>query len=128
MNVQSSDFKFAIKLQDEYILAESSGNETPENMLYVYEEIIGKIIEWECERVLYIEGLLNQIPLQDMFVMWRKVFRIVDEKNINVRIAVFDRVKEDHTINIVSESLAKARGINAKVFNNLEDAITWLKS
>jgi hypothetical protein len=128
MSIQNPDFEFDITLQNEYIHAESRGTETPENMVYVYENIIKKVIEWDCDRVLYIEGFSNQIPIEDMFVEWRKIFSMVEQKNIKGRIAVFDRVMDDHTINIVSESLAKARGIDAKVFNNLEDAITWLKS
>lgn len=128
MSDQNSDFQFDIKLRDEYILAESVGTETPENMSYVYEEIIKKVIEWDCERVLYIERLSNQIPLEDMLLVWRKIFRIVEEKEINGSIAVFDEVKDDHTINVFSESLASAQGINAKVFNNLDEAVAWLKS
>jgi len=128
MRNRNSDFQFDIRLQDDYILAESIGSETPENMSYVYEEIIKKVIEWNCERVLYIEGFSNQIPLQDMLLVWRKIFRILEENKINGSIAVFDKIKDDHTINIVSESLASAQGINAKVFNNLDEAIAWLKS
>lgn len=127
MNEKNSDFKFDIKLQGEYIHAESSGTETTENMTYVYETIIEKVIEWDCDRVLYIEGFSNQISMQDMILQWRRIFNIVEQKNIEGRIAVFDKVKDDHTINIVSESLAKAQGINAKVFNNLDEAIAWLK-
>ena len=63
-----------------------------------------------------------------MLLVWRKIFRIVEEKEINGSIAVFDEVKDDHTINVFSESLASAQGINAKVFNNLDEAIAWLKS
>ena len=127
MNQHNSDFNLDIKLQDGYILAESSGTETPGNMACVYEEIINKVIEWNCSRVLYIEGFANQISMHEMFIVWNNIFRIVEENNINGRIAVYDKVKDDHTVNLVSESLASARGINAKVFNNLDKAIEWLK-
>jgi hypothetical protein len=115
-------------LQDDYILAEASGIETAEIMLKVYEEIIDKVIAWKCNQVLYIEDFSNQIPLEEMLLVWRKIFRIVEKKNVHGRIAVFDRVKDDHTINTVSESLAQAHHINARVFNNLDQAIAWLKS
>ena len=122
-----SDFKFETKLHDNYILAESSGTETAENMAYLYEEIIKKFIEWNCNRVLYIEGFTNQISLQDMFIVWRKIFRIVEEKEISGKIAVFDKNRDDHTINMISESLAAARGINARVFNDIDEAVAWLR-
>jgi hypothetical protein len=128
VNNHLPEFKFAIKLQDDYILAEASGIETADIMLKVYVEIIDKVIEWKCNQVLYIEDFSNQIPLEEMLLVWRKIFRIVEDRNIHGRIAVFDRVKDDHTINTVSESLAQAQGINARVFNKLDQAITWLTS
>jgi hypothetical protein len=121
-----TDFRFDISLKDSYILAEANGNETPENISHVYEEIIYKMIEWNCNRVLYIEHLSNQISLQDMLIMWKNVFRLVEEKNISGRIAVFDSVKDHKTINLISESLAGAQGINAKVFNDPDAALSWL--
>ncbi len=126
MSDKSSEFRFDIKLQDNYILAESYGTESPENMSHVYKEIIDKVIEWDCNRVLYVEGFTNQISLQEMFIVWQNIFRIVEEKMIKGKIAVFDRNRDDHTINMISESLAAARGINARVFNNLDDAVAWL--
>lgn len=123
---QNTDFEFNIVLQDGYILAESSGKETPENMAYVYETIIDKIIEWNCNRVLYIERFTNQIPMQDMLLVWQDIFRKVDERDVDGRIAVYDSVKEDYTINTVSESLASAHGINARLFTELDDALAWL--
>lgn len=127
MREATPDFKFDIRLQDNYIRAESTGTETPDTMIYIYEEIIKKVIEWDCNRVLYIEGLLNQISIQDMLIAWRKIFRTVEDNNISGRIAVFDRNQDDYTINLVSESLANARGIEAKVFNDIDTAIEWLK-
>jgi len=124
---KNSDFRLDIKLQDSYILAESYGTESPENMFHVYKEIINKIIEWDCNRVLYVEGFTNQISLQEMFIVWQKIFRIVEEKMIKGKIGVFDKNKDDHTVNMISESLAAARGINARVFNSFDEAVAWLK-
>ena len=122
-----SDFQLDIRLEDGYIYAESFGTETPDTMRHVYEQIVEKMIEWECNRVLYIEGFTNQISIQDMLLEWRQIFRMVEENNIKGYIAVYDKVKEDRTVNLVSESLANARGINAKVFNDLDEAKLWLK-
>jgi len=127
MSDKNSDFRFDIKLQDNYILAESYGTESPENMSHVYRQIIDKVIEWDCERVLYIEGFTNQISLQEMFIVWQQIFRIVEEKMIKGKIAVYDNNRDDHTINMISESLAAARGINARVFNNVDEAVALLK-
>lgn len=127
MQSNETDFRFDISLKDNYILAEAYGNETPENITRVYEEIIYKIIEWNCNRVLYMEHLSNQISLQDMLIMWKNIFRLVEEKNISGRIAVYDSVKDDKTVNLISESLAGARGINARVFNDPGAALDWLR-
>ena len=122
-----NDYKLEISLQGDYILAESSGIETPENMFHVYEQIINKVVEWKCNRVLYIEDFVNQISIEEMMLIWRRIFKLVQERNIDGRIAVFDRNKDDFTINMVSESLAGAQGINAKVFSNLDAALGWLR-
>jgi len=122
------DYKLEIRLQGDYILAESSGVETPENMLDVYEKIINKVIECKCNRVLYIEGFSNQISMEEMMLIWRKIFKLIEKHNIDGRIAVFDRNKDDFTINMVSESLAGAQGINAKVFSNIDNAVAWLRA
>ena len=126
MAESNTDFHLDISLRDNYILAEASGKETPENMAFVYEEIINKITEWDCDRVLYIEHFANQISLQDMLIMWQKIFRLIKEKGIDGRIAVFDSVNSDHTVNLISESLACEQGINARVFTDLDAAIAWI--
>jgi hypothetical protein len=128
MSDQNTDFEFNILLKDGYILAESSGEETPENMAYVYETIIEKIAEWNCNRVLYIEKFSNQIPMQDMLLVWQNIFRKVEDSGVAGRIAVYDSVKEDYTVNTVSESLASAHGINARVFTDLDEALAWLQA
>ena len=126
MQDQKVNFGFSIMMESDYIRAESSGEETPDIMFSVYKQIIGKILEWDCDRVLYIEGFVNQIPVEDMMLVWRKIFGLVKQKNIGGRIAVFDRVTDDLSINTISESLAKAQGIDARVFNDLDEAISWL--
>lgn len=128
MSDQNTDFEFNIVLKDGYILAESSGEETPENMAYVYETIIEKIAEWNCNRILYIEKFSNQIPMQDMLLVWQDIFRKVEDSGVAGRIAVYDSVKEDYTVNAVSESLASAHGINARVFTDLDEALAWLQA
>jgi len=123
-----NDYKLEIILQGDYILAETSGIETPENMLDVYEQIINKVIEWKCNRVLYIEGFSNQISMEEMMLVWRKIFKLVGDRDIEGRIAVFDKNKDDFSINMVSESLAGAQGINAKVFSSINNALAWLRA
>jgi len=33
-----------------------------------------------------------------MFIVWRKIFRIVEEKEISSKIAVFDKNRDEYTI------------------------------
>jgi len=117
-----------IELRDGYIHAESFGIETMAGTTALFTEIITKVIEWDCDRVLYVENYTNQIPLSEMLSMLEKVFDLVKEKGIIGRIAIYDSNINDQEINMLSGSLAGSRGINAKIFLGQEQALDWLKS
>ncbi|MCG6887345.1 MAG: hypothetical protein LJE74_09060 [Proteobacteria bacterium] len=122
------DYNFKIEQRDGYIYAESSGHETLENSRAVYESIIKKIIEWNCNKVVYIEGFENQIPISEVCVLMDTIFKEVKTAGLKVRFAFYDRNGDHDAVNLLSESLAGAQGINAKVFQNEEDAIAWIKA
>jgi hypothetical protein len=122
------DQEMTIELRDGYIHAECSGIETLARSTEVFTTIITKVIEWECDRVLYVEHYTNQIPLSEMLTMLEQVFKLVEEQGINGRIAIYDSNINDQEINMLSGSLAGSRGINAKVFLDQEQAIDWLTS
>lgn len=113
---------------DGYIRAECGGTETVENSIAIFTEIINRVVEWDCDRVLYVEHYANQIPMNEMLKMLEYVFALVRQKGINGRIAIYDSNINDRTINLLSESLAGAHGINARVFLSEEQAIDWLKA
>lgn len=122
------EHEVTIELRDGYIHAESHGIETLEGSTELFTTIISKIIEWDCDRVLYVENFTNQIPINEMLIMLEEVFKLVEEKNINGRIAIYDSNLDDLKANILSESLAESRGINARIFLDREHALDWLKS
>lgn len=122
------DQEITIELKDGYIHAESFGIETLERSTVLFTTIIEKVVEWQCDRVLYVENYTNQIPLNEMLTMLEQVFKQVEEMGIHGRIAIYDSNVNDQEINMLSESLAGSRGISAKVFLDQEQAIDWLKS
>lgn len=122
------DQEMTIELRDGYIHVESYGIETLERSTELFTTIITKVVEWDCDRVLYVENFTNQIPLSEMLSMLEQVFSLVKEKGINGRIAIYDSNTNDHEVNMLSQSLAGSRGISAKIFPDQEQALVWLKS
>ena len=74
------------------------------------------------KRLLVEEDFPNAIPDEDMV----RVVCNAPEELLDVKIAFFDRYA-DHN-NLLGEFLAGSRGINGRVFFNLEDARAWLLS
>lgn len=117
-----------MEMRDGYIRVESHGQESLENSIRLFREIINKVIDWDCDRVLYVENYTNQIPMDEMLQMLEEIFRQVKENGIDGRIAIYDTNIDDHAVNLVSEMLAGAHGINARIFPSEEEAIDWLKA
>jgi len=122
------DQETIIELRDGYIYVESFGIETQARTTTMFTAIIEKVIEWQCDRVLYIENFINQIPLSDMLSLLEQLFKKVEEEKINVRLAIYDSNINDQDINMLASYLAGTRGIHVKIFLSPEQAIDWLKS
>ncbi len=117
-----------IELRDGYIHAESFGTETLARTTTIFTAILEKVVEWQCDRVLYIENFSNQIPLSEMLSLLEDLFKQVEEAKINVHLAIYDSNINDQDINMLASYLAGTRGIHVKIFLNPEQAIDWLKS
>jgi len=122
------DQETIIELRDGYIHVESFGIETLERSTAMYTAILEKVLEWQCDRVLYVENFTNQIPLNEMLSMLEKLFKLVEAAKINVRLAIYDSNINDQEINMLASYLAGTKGIHVKVFLSPEQAIDWLKS
>ena len=117
-----------IELRDGYIHAESFGTETLARTTTIFTAILEKVVEWQCDRVLYIKNFSNQIPLSEMLSLLEDLFKQVEEAKINVHLAIYDSNINDQDINMLASYLAGTRGIHVKIFLNPEQAIDWLKS
>lgn len=122
------DQETIIELRNGYIHAESFGIETLERSTVMFSAILEKVIEWQCDRVLYIENFINQIPLTEVLSLLEQLFKLVEEEKINVRLAIYDSNVNDQEINMLASYLAGTRGIHVKIFLSPEQAIDWLKS
>lgn len=123
-----TDYTLHVEARDGYLYAETSGHETADVSYSVFMTLIDHVVETGCNRVLYVEGFDNQIPIPEMVHVIEKAIDAAQQAGVHARLAVYDRNAAHAEANAISESLAGVRGINARVFDDLDDAIAWIKA
>lgn len=117
-----------IEERDGYLYAETTGRETADVMYSVFMTLIDHVVETDCNRVLYVEGFDNQIPVPEMVHVIDKIVDAAQQAGIHARFAVYDRNVDHAEANIAVGTLARARGIHARTFGSLADAVAWIKA
>lgn len=113
---------------ENYIRVDVSGSRTRGKEMEEALDLMGQIVE-VCRasgiyRVLSVSSVTGQIPALDAYLIVRKPEKFGWDKNY--KLAVIDLNEKSRQITLFSEDVSVNRGFKAKVFDNEEEAKTWL--
>ena len=117
---------YTIKLDDrrEYLYAFVSGEIlTPEIAKQYWDEIANKAFEIRQTKIMIEKDFAQSVSAAEMLEMGTYLGGILSTK----KIAFLDR-HGNVAINNLGQKIALNRGVNMKVFENIEDAEEWLKA
>jgi hypothetical protein len=113
-------------LEEDHLHARVEGDNTPKDVANYMTEIQNRCSQYKCRKVLIEENLTG--PTISTF----DIFKIVDQASQNVpstvqKIAYVDmNAQHDHEAMHFAETVALNRGVNIKLFTNLQLAREWL--
>lgn len=109
-----------------YLYAYVSGEKDSYEISKQYwTEIAERLKESGFDRVLIDEDIEEVVSLMDEFQL---VSELPEIGFTGIRIAFYDRKIEHKDLNEFGELVASNRGMNARVFNDLELAVAWISS
>ena len=120
------DYKLKKEDKGDYLYFHVTGTDSLEVSKAFWREIIETSTNLNCQKILVDEELEGSVPVGDIFEVITSGLDIHDV--MSMKIAFVDRFSEQMEENIFGERVATNRGINGKVFNNIEEAEQWLRS
>lgn len=112
--------------RDGYLYAFISGKEESVFLALKYwKYIIDECKKRGFEGLLVEEDFPNQLSATDMYTITSGISKM---EPLGLKIAFVDRVSEHNKLNLFGETVAVNRGVNGRVFTEIEDAEAWLKS
>ena len=119
---------YTLKKEDrgDYIYFHVTGSDSLEVSKAFWREIIETGTQLKYKKILVDEDLEGSVPIGDIYEVITTGLDIGDVRSM--KIAFVDRYLEQMEGNIFGEKVATNRGINAKVFTNIEEAEQWLRS
>jgi hypothetical protein len=119
---------YTLKKEDrgDYIYFHVTGSDSLEVSKAFWREIIETSTQQNYKKILVDEDLEGSVPIGDVYEVITSGLDIGDIRSI--KIAFVDKYQEHMAENIFGESVATNRGLNAKVFTNIDEAEQWLRS
>ena len=119
---------YILKLEEKttYLHATVTGENTKENVMRYLFEVMGACLQHDYKKVLIIENLAG--PGLGVFNMFEITGEVSTEAvRAGLQIAYVD-VNIEHDMNALrfSETAARNRGINVRIFSDVREAERWL--
>jgi hypothetical protein len=117
-------YSLVFELRDSYLYAyvEGEGNVVAISKAYL-REVAAECTRVNAKRLLIDENITGSMSVTEVY----ELASAASGLGFNgIRIAFVDRVHSQHKTNKLGELFASNRGVNAKVFDNIANAETWL--
>ena len=117
-----------IRFEDrgEYLYAYVTGpKDSQEISIDYWQRVIDECRKRDFKKLLIEEDLPNQATTVEIFNMIKALAEMI---TFPLKIAFYDREAEHLDLNLFGETVAVNRGVDGRVFPDLEDAVNWLKS
>ncbi len=122
----AEDFEIEYEAREGYLFAQVSG---PKDSVDVskrfWDAIIARMNEIGEDRVLVVEDFPNQLSPADMYAIAVIVSKLFRQPK---KLALVDTCASHYELNAFGETVATNRGAAARAFNDMDDAIAWLRS
>jgi hypothetical protein len=123
--VQPAAYKIEFEQREDYLFAHISGIRTRQIVARATMEILDKAVDLGFSKVLVdvsdLEGTLSAL---DSYLLVTEVFKSIRWKGMT-RAAVYD-LNAPHIRGMFSEIVARNRGYNYRIFDDLKRAQQWL--
>jgi hypothetical protein len=120
------NYTINITLQNNYLHAKISGDNTIKNVDRYLLDIQESVEQHQCKNVLIEEQLIGSgLDTFDIFDIIRTRARYARDNKL--RIAYIDLNRDHHRTTVAfGENLANILGVNVKVFPATDEAVVWL--
>jgi len=116
-------YKITYKEFGDYLYCYVEGKDTQQTTLGFWLDIAAKVRDLGYDKVLVEEDLEGEISITELYEV---LTQGAEMEMIGFRIAFFDRHADHDEVNQFGETVAKNRGIDGRVFTDIEEAKTWL--
>lgn len=119
------NYEYAVQEHEGYLKVTMSGVvTTAADMLILAEHIIPEALQRGCKRVVVDEsGIVERLSVVDLVAGAEMVTEYIAERGVKVASV---RSGENMTTGWTFETLLRSRKMNYKVFDNQEEAVSWV--
>lgn len=120
------EFNLTFEHRPKYLYAYVTGERDSYQISRDYwQEVADHIADTDYNRLLIDEDIAEAASVADVY---RLVSDLPGMGFAGVRIAFYDRRIEHHELNDFGALVASNRGLNGRVFNDVDKAISWLET
>lgn len=119
-------YNLQVEKRDDYLYFYVTGRDSLEVSKAFWREIIETTIKLRYNRILVDEDMDGSVPIGDVYEVITSNLVIPEVRSF--KFAFVDRRLEQSKENIFGETVAKNRGIDARVFTDIEEAKQWIRS
>lgn len=118
-------YKITFQKNEDHLYCFVEGKDTKKkSALEFWLEIGEKAQEFGYGKILVEEDLEDHISMTELYEVMTEG---AEFEMLGFKIAFFDRHSDHNEFNKFGETVAKNRGVDCKVFNDLKEAEDWLK-
>ena len=118
-------YKIKYKEEKHYLHVHTTGKEEYQNTIDIWTEVLGKCFELNYSKLLFVEETeqdhKNLIEMAELMAYARRL-----NAHLLDKIAFVDYISAHFKFNKFGELNVNSKGVNAKMFRDIEDAISWL--
>lgn len=120
-------YEIKYKKEDNYLHVHTTGEEDIQASLAIWSQVINKCFKENFTKILFVEETKqdhqNLLEIGELMSQARKIGAHLIEK-----IAFIDLEKSHSHYNRFGEINVNGKGVNAKIFDDVDEAIDWLES
>jgi len=124
----SKGYRLTVEWKNSYLHFKVEGQNTLQNVMGYIGEVFRECVKRSCNVILIEENLTGPgLDTFDIFEVIMKNYR--KARHIRLRVAYIDLNKEHSKRGLkFAENLARIQKVNARIFENADEALQWLVS